>query len=556
MSAEQWWRSAVVYQIYPRSFADSDGDGVGDLPGILSRVDHLAHLGVDAVWLSPVYRSPMADMGYDVADYRAIDPRFGTEQDFDALIEALHARDIRLIMDVVFNHTSAEHPWFVESCSSVTSPRRDWYVWRDPRPGSEPGATDAEPTNWESSFGGPAWTFDETTGQYYLHLFAAAQPDLNWEKPSVRKALADVLAYWLGRGVDGFRMDVINLVSKDQGFADGRVAPSGLGDGYPHYGNGPRVHEFLRELRAAVGPDVLLIAETPGASPADGELYTDPARGEVDMLFQFEHVGLDTGATKWEPRPVAVSDLVDNLRRWQREIGAGWNALYWSNHDQPRIASRFGDPDHWRDAATALATLLHLQRGTPFVYQGEEIGATNYPFADASEFRDVESLNAFAELRGRGLSEGEALASIAPMSRDNARIPMAWDAGPNGGFTQGAPWLPIHPDHVRINVAAQRGDDASVLEYYRRLIDLRHREPAVAAGEVVVHDPIAGDVVWLTRSAEGCALDVYVNLSRRRQVIPSAAVGSVVLANLPVDGEWLTLCPWQAVVVRTPRRLG
>jgi oligo-1,6-glucosidase len=550
MSAEQWWRSAVIYQVYPRSFADSDGDGVGDLPGIRSHVDHLVHLGVDAVWLSPVYRSPMEDMGYDVADYRAIDPTFGTEQDFDLLVDALHEHGIRLIMDVVFNHTSAEHPWFVRSRSSRADAQRDWYVWRDARPGFEPGQPGAEPNNWESFFGGPAWTFDPTTGQYYLHLFAPGQPDLNWENVAVREAVADVLRFWLGRGVDGFRMDVINLVSKVQSFADGVVGPNGLGDGYPYYGNGPRVHEFLRELRAAVGADVLLIAETPGASTVDGERYTDPDRAEVDMLFQFEHVGLDAGATKWEPREVAVADLVDNLRRWQREIGAGWNALYWSNHDQPRIASRFGDPAHWRDSATALATLLHLQRGTPFIYQGEEIGATNFPFTDPDQFRDVESVNALAELRARGAGEADALASVARMSRDNARIPMAWSADAGGGFSTGEPWLPVHPDHGRINVAAQREDESSVLAYYRRLIELRHREPIVAAGEVEVHDPIDADVVWFSRSLGDRSLEVYVNLSSRRRLVPAAARGVVELSNLPVAGEWLTLEPWQAVVVR------
>jgi oligo-1,6-glucosidase len=345
-------------------------------------------------------------------------------------------------------------------------------------------------------------------------------------------------------------MDVINLISKVQSFADGEPGPNGLGDGYPYYGNGPRVHEYLRELRAAVGPDVLLIAETPGASTADGERYTDPSRSEVDMLFQFEHVGLDAGATKWEPREVSVADLVDNLHRWQCEIGAGWNALYWSNHDQPRIASRFGDAEHWRDSATALATVLHLQRGTPFVYQGEEIGATNFPFVDPEQFRDVESLNAFAELRARGVAVEDALASVARMSRDNARIPMAWDAGVSGGFTTGEPWLPVHPDHDRVNVAAQYGDEASVLAYYRRLIDLRHREPIVAVGEVEVHDPVDEDVVWFTRSARGRSLEVYVNLSSRARRVPSAAAGVVELSNLPVAGEWLTLEPWQAVVVR------
>lgn len=550
MRTDEWWRSAVIYQIYPRSFADADGDGVGDLRGIIGKLDYLVSLGIDAVWLSPVYPSPGADAGYDVADYRGIDPLFGSEHDFAELVEGLHARGIRLVMDVVFNHTSIEHPWFVESRSSQTSAKRDWFVWRDARPGQKPGTPGAEPNNWESIFGGPAWTYDELSGQYYLHLFTSSQPDLNWENSVVRAELGAVLQFWLDRGVDGFRMDVINFVSKDQRLPDGPVGSSGLGDGSSFFSNGPRIHEFLAELRTAVGPDVLLIAETPGVSVRDGELYTDPGRAEVDMLFQFEHVGLDNDGSKWNHRQIEMATLVDNLRRWQEEIGDGWNALYWSNHDQPRVVTRFGDPAHWRDSATALATLLHLLRGTPFVYQGEELGATNYPFADPGQFQDIESVNAHAALLDRGLTPGDALARVSRVSRDNARIPIAWDGTENGGFTTGTPWLPVHPDRSTINGAAEMADPTSVWCYYRDLIAVRHQEPAIAIGELVHFDLIDNVVARLVRTANGVTVEALVNLSGVAHVVPEVHAGEVLLANRPVEGELLTLAPWQAVVVR------
>ncbi len=548
MRTDRWWRSAVIYQIYPRSFADSNGDGIGDLRGIITHLDYLADLGINAVWLSPVYPSPGADAGYDVADYRGIDPLFGTDADFDELIAGLHARGIRLVMDVVFNHTSIEHPWFVDSRSSREAAKRDWYLWRDARPGCVAGQPGAEPNNWESIFGGPAWTYHPATGQYYLNLFTPEQPDLNWENPLVRAELADVLRFWLGRGVDGFRMDVINFVSKDPAYPDGRVGPSGLGDGYPYFSNGPRIHEFLAELRAAVGPDVLLIAEAPGVTVHDGELYTDPARGEVDMLFQFEHVGLDSAETKWDPRPLQLAELVENLRRWQLDIGDGWNALYWSNHDQPRVVSRFGDPAYWRESATALATLLHLLRGTPFVYQGEELGTTNFGFTSPDEFQDIEALNAYSGLLGRGLTAVDAMARVSRMSRDNARIPIAWDASPSGGFTTGTPWLPLHPERARVNAAVEADDPDSVLAYYRRLIALRHREPVIALGRLESLELIGDSVVRLVRTGEGSTIEAFINLSGAPQRV-AAEQGRVLLANLPLAGDWLTLAPWQAVVL-------
>jgi oligo-1,6-glucosidase len=400
--AGAWWRSAVVYQVYPRSFADANGDGIGDLAGVLSRLDHLERLGVDVVWVSPIYRSPHRDNGYDISDYRAIDPAFGKLEELERLVEELHRRGIKLVMDLVVNHTSDAHPWFAESRSSRTSPKRDWYWWRPPRPGKVAGEPGAEPTNWRSFFGGPTWTLDESTGEYFLHLFSPGQPDLNWENQAVRAAVYEMMRWWLDRGVDGFRMDVINLISKDTALPDGPAAEGDLGDGFAAYANGPRLHEFLREMRREVFADrvgeFLTVGEMPGVTAEQAALFTDPARGELDMVFHFEHVTLDHDGSKFAPRALDLRELKSTLARWQRVLGeVGWNSLYWSNHDQPRIVSRFGDDRaHWARSATMLATVLHLHRGTPYVYQGEELGMTNAPFNVIEDFRDIESLNHYA----------------------------------------------------------------------------------------------------------------------------------------------------------------
>ena len=456
-----WWQSAVVYQIYPRSFADSDGDGVGDLAGIASKLDYLSELGVDVIWLSPVYPSPQDDAGYDISDYQDIDPTFGTLADFDALLAAVHERGMKLVMDLVVNHTSDEHPWFVESRSSPDNPKRDWYWWR------------AEPTNWRSFFSGPAWEHDPPTGEYYLHLFSRKQPDLNWENPEVREAVYSMMRWWLDRGVDGFRMDVINLISKDPALPD---APGG--DGSPYYMCGPRIHEFLQEMHREVfaGRSALTVGEMPGVTLENAKLFTDPARGEVDMVFQFEHVQLDQGDTKWDVRGLELRDLKRSLGRWQDGLAeAGWNSLYWNNHDQPRVVSRFGDGS--RAAAKMLGTVLHLHRGTPYVYQGEELGMTNFPFASVDELRDIEALNHYAE------AGPESFDAVRAMGRDNARTPMQWDSSPHAGFTTGTPWLAVNPNHVEINARAAMADPDSVFHHYRRLIELRHTEPAVVHGD-------------------------------------------------------------------------
>jgi oligo-1,6-glucosidase len=521
-----WWQSAVVYQVYPRSFADSDGDGIGDLRGILGRLDYLAELGVDVLWLSPIYRSPQDDNGYDISDYQDIDPTFGTLADFDALLAAVHDRGMKLVMDLVVNHTSDEHPWFVESRSSRDNPKRDWYWWRD------------EPTNWRSFFSGPTWDLDHATGQYYLHLFSRKQPDLNWENPEVRQAVYSMMRWWLDRGVDGFRMDVINMISKDTSLPD---APGG--DGSPYYISGPRVHEFLQEMHREVfaGREGLLtVGEMPGVTLEDAKLFTDPARRELDMVFQFEHVQIDEDGSKWDFHPLRLRDLKRSFGRWQAGLAErGWNSLYWNNHDQPRVVSRFGDGSP--EAAKMLGTVLHMHRGTPYVYQGEELGMTNHPFASIDEFRDIESLNHFAEA-GPG-----SFAALRDRSRDNARTPMQWDDGEHAGFTTGTPWLPVNPNHVEINAKAALADPDSVFHHYRRLIELRHTEPVVAHGSYTMLLEEDERVYAFTRRHEDVELLVLGNFSGDKVAIdlPGWADAEVLIGE-PGDG----LRPWESRVYR------
>ncbi|MDY0909215.1 alpha-glucosidase [Microbacterium sp. CFBP9034] len=564
-----WWTSAVVYQIYPRSFQDSDGDGVGDLRGVLQRIDHLAELGVDVVWFSPVYRSPQDDNGYDISDYRDVDPLFGTLADLDEVVAALHERGIRVVMDLVVNHTSDEHPWFVESRASKDSPKRDWYWWRGAREGFAPGDPGAEPTNWASFFSGPTWELDEATGEYYLHLFSRKQPDLNWENPEVREAIYDMMRWWLDRGIDGFRMDVINLVSKavgeDGSLADGIVSAGPYGDAGPHTMNGPRLHEYLQEMHREVFEGrrdaLLLVGETPGATVEDGRLFTDPARGELDMVFTFEHVGLDHGpGGRFDRRPLDLRELKATLGRWQTGLqDVGWNSLYWDNHDQPRVVSRFGDDGAYRrESATMLATVLHLHRGTPYVYQGEELGMTNAYFSDFADYRDIESLRFAAEARAHGrLDDAQLLEALSFGSRDNARTPVQWDASPQAGFTGGEPWIAVNPNHVTINAEAERADEASVFHHYRRLIALRHEDPVVRWGDfelVLADDP---HVYAFTRTWGDASLGVLGNFTGEERTIEVPfAVGpeSVALGNHPDPpasmGRSVTLRPWEAVVYR------
>jgi oligo-1,6-glucosidase len=551
-NAVPWWTTAVVYQIYPRSFADSDGDGIGDLPGITSRLDHLARLGVDVIWLSPVYPSPQDDAGYDISDYQGIDPTFGTLEDFDALLAAVHERGMKLVMDLVVNHTSDEHPWFVESRSSRDNPKRDWYWWRPPRAGMDPGEPGAEPTNWHSFFSGPVWELDEASGEYYLHLFSRKQPDLNWENREVRDAIYAMMRWWLDRGVDGFRMDVINMISKDTALPDGHVLDGPYGDGSPHFLCGPRIHEFMQEMHREVfaGRDdrLLTVGEMPGVTVDEARLFTDPARDEVDMVFQFEHVQLDQGASKFDVHPLRLVDLKASLNRWQVGLAdTGWNSLYWNNHDQPRVVSRFGDGS--REAAKMLGTVLHMHRGTPFVYQGEELGMTNYPFASIDEFRDIESLNHYAQTVALGDPPEHVLAGLRAMGRDNARTPMQWDASEHAGFTTGTPWLAVNPNHVEVNAEAQAADPGSVFHHYRRLIELRHIEPVVAHGDFHMLLPHDERVYAFTRSLDGVELLVLGNLSGDTVTadVDAAWEGAEVLVG---DGAGLTLGPWEGRVLR------
>ena len=562
--AADWWKSAVVYQVYPRSFADSNGDGVGDLGGIVARLDYLATLGVDVLWLSPVYPSPQDDNGYDISDYQGIDPIFGSLAEFDTLVDGVHERGMRLVMDLVVNHTSDEHSWFVQSRSSPDSPKRDWYWWRPPRAGMTAGEPGAEPTNWESFFSGSAWELDPASGEYFLHVFSRKQPDLNWENPEVREAVYSMMRWWLDRGVDGFRMDVVNFISKDPALPDGRVIAGGpFGDGTPAYICGPRVHEFLAEMRREVfagldGP-LLTVGEMPGVTVEEAVLFTDPARGEVDMVFQFEHVQLDQGVTKWDVQPLRLRDLKASFGRWQAGLEAvGWNSLYWDNHDQPRVVSRYGDDGEFRvQAATMLATVLHLHRGTPYVYQGEELGMTNAPFDRMEDFRDIESLNHYAAAVAGGSEVADVLAGLRRMSRDNARTPMQWDASPHAGFTSGTPWIAVNPNFVEINAAAALADEGSVFHHYRRLIALRHDEPVVAHGDFTMLLASDAVVYAFTRRLDDVELLVLGNFSAEPVTadVPSAAewaTAELLLANYAPydDPPALVLRPWESRVYR------
>jgi oligo-1,6-glucosidase len=560
-TAEPWWRRAVVYQVYPRSFADSNGDGIGDLPGILSRLGYLRDLGVDVIWLSPIYASPQDDNGYDISDYRAIDPVFGSLEDFDRLAAEIHRLGMKLVMDLVVNHSSDEHAWFRDSRSGPTSAKRDWYWWRDPRPGTIGGQPGAEPNDWGSFFSGPAWEFDEASGQYYLHLFSRKQPDLNWENPAVRSAVYEMMRWWLDRGVDGFRMDVINLISKSQGLPDSDASVEGRPLGFPLYSAGPRIHEFLHEMHEQVfggrEGQFVTVGEMPGVTVEQARLFTDPARGELDMVFQFEHVGLDHGETgKWNPRQVPLPELKRSFARWQQGLAdAGWNSLYWNNHDQPRVVSRFGDDaEHRVHSATALAAVLHLQRGTPYIYQGEEIGMTNVPFADITDLRDIESLNYFAEAMAvPGASEEAVLPGIRRTSRDNARTPMQWSAERHGGFSTGTPWIATNPNHAEINAASQRGQAGSIFEFYRELIALRHDEPIVTDGAFELLVPEHPALFAFTRTLDAERWLVVANFAAvetdASAVLDGWTGADSVLANYPAAGD-ARLRPWEVRVLR------
>jgi oligo-1,6-glucosidase len=553
-----WWKSAVVYQIYPRSFADSNGDGMGDIPGIASRLDYLAELGIDVVWLSPVYASPMDDNGYDISDYQDVDPRFGTLADLDLLIAGLHERGIKIVMDLVVNHTSDEHPWFIES-RDPASPKRDWYWWRPVRPGFEPGTEGAEPTNWEAAFSGSAWQFDERSGEYYLHIFSPKQPDLNWENPEVRRAIYDMMNWWVDRGVDGFRMDVINLISKHE-LVDGVPVPGrNRVSSFRFTANGPRLHEFLTEMNTEIGLDarnLLTVGEMPGSTIETAQRTTDPANHELNMVFTFEHVGLDSrpgGSGKFDLAPLSLPALKKNLNEWQLALAdAGWNSLYWDNHDQPRAVSRFGDdsPEHRVNSAKTLATVQHMHKGTPYVYQGEELGMTNTYFTAIEHYRDIESLNYHAAALSLGMEVEAVLHSLSVKSRDNARTPMQWDDTSHAGFTEGIPWLPVNPNYLTINAAAAVEDPNSVFHHFRTLIELRRDHPVVVHGRFELLLPDHEQIWALTRTLDDQVLLTIANWSSRPARVPPGAVPDLtdakVLLTTHGDTTSLDLEPWES----------
>ncbi|EAF0291606.1 alpha-glucosidase [Listeria monocytogenes] len=549
MKEKDWWKKSVVYQIYPKSFNDSNGDGVGDIQGIIEKLDYLKELGVDVIWLSPVYDSPQDDNGYDIRDYQKIYEEYGDMATFDQLLQGLHDRDMKLVMDLVVNHTSDEHKWFEESRKSKDNPYRNYYFWRE----------ENEINNWGSIFSGPAWELDEKTGEYYLHLFSKKQPDLNWENPKLRQDVYNMMKFWLDKGIDGFRMDVINFISKNTDFPDGPV-PDGqiYGDAGNDFCNGPRIHEFLQEMNQEVTSkyDVMTVGEMPGASTTDAQIYTNPANNEVDMIFTFEHMNLDSdGDNKWDLKPIYLPDLKENMSEWQVALQEnGWNSLYWNNHDQPRIVSRFGNDNRFRvRSAKMLATCLHMMKGTPYIYQGEEIGMTNVHFETLDDYRDIETLNMYKERKEQGHSHESIMQSIYTKGRDNARTPYQWDNSENAGFTTGTPWLKVNPRYKEINNEEALKNPDSIFYYYQNLIKLRKTTEIITTGNYRLLLPKDEAIFAYERYTENEKLVVLCNFTEEEQVISDETIlneiqkGSVLVNNVPniIEG---TLRPYEAIV--------
>ena len=529
---QDWWKEAVIYQIYPKSFQDSNGDGIGDLPGITSRLDYLHKLGVDALWLCPVLASPQVDNGYDVSDYRSIDPMFGSMEDMRTLIREARARGIGILMDLVLNHTSDQHRWFQQACQGRDNPYHDYYIWRDGAPG-------ALPNDMRAAFGGPAWTYIPELGQYYFHQFAPQQPDLNWANPAVRQELYAMIRFWMDQGVEGFRLDVIDQIAKEP---DRKITA-----------NGPRLMELLRELNRETwgGKNLVTVGEAWGADIPRARQYSAPDGSVFSMVFQFEQMCLDHEADKWVPKAMALPELKASIARWQQGLhGCGWNSLFWDNHDLPRIVSRWGDDGACRaDSAKALAVALHGLQGTPYIYQGEELGMTNAPYP-VEELRDLESINAYNEMVERGMSESDALAAIHRMMRDNARTPMQWTVGPHAGFTDGDPWMMVNPNYTEINAAAALADPDSVFYTYQKLIALRKAHRVFAEGDFTLLCPEDEQVFAYLRRGAGQEMLVAVNLSGRSApfALPEAFEGRAPLLatqGAPLAG---TLRPWEALI--------
>ena len=545
-----WWKEAVVYQIYPRSFCDSNGDGIGDLNGITSKLDYLKELGIDVIWLSPVYKSPNDDNGYDISDYEDIMTEFGTMDDFDKMLAAAHERGIKIVMDLVVNHTSDEHPWFVESRSSKDNEKRDYYIWKEGKDGKEP-------TNWGSAFSGPAWKYDEKTDMYYLHLFSVKQPDLNWENPKVRKEVFDMMTRWCEKGIDGFRMDVISLISKPEGYPDAKVV--GLYGDMGICANGPKVHDYLKEMNEKVLSkfDIMTVGETAGVTLEEAKKYANTDGSELNMVFQFEHMDLDGGEKfKWSTQPMPLVPLKENLSKWQKGLdGVAWNSLYFCNHDQPRIVSRLGDEsDAYRElSAKCIATCLHMMQGTPYVYQGEELGMTNTVFNSVDDFRDLESINAYRELVESGLyTDEDMFPKIAHKSRDNARTPMQWDASENAGFTTGTPWIAVNPNYKKINVADQLKREDSVFHYYQNLIRLRKENEIIVYGNYELLLPEDENIFAYIRTLDNQKLLVVCNFSKSEQKFDFSGYenAKVLISNYNRDArEDGILKPYEATVL-------
>lgn len=480
---KKWWKESVVYQIYPKSFKDSNGDGIGDIKGIIEKLDYLKELGVNVLWISPMLESPQDDNGYDISDYRRIYEDYGTMEDYEEMLSEAHKRDIKVLMDLVVNHTSDEHNWFIESRKSKDNPYRDYYIWKAPVNGKEPN-------NWGGVFGGSAWEYDEKTQMYYLHLFSKKQPDLNWENEKVRREVYDMMTFWCEKGIDGFRMDVISMISKNQAFPDGEVKNGLYGDFNPYCVHGPRIHEFLQEMNKEVLSryDIMTVGETSGVTIEEAQKYAGEDRNELNMVFQFEHVEDACGDHgKWTTAKFNFRDFKKTMIKWQEELqGKAWNSLFLGNHDQPRSVSRFGNdnPAYRETSAKMLATCLHMMQGTPYVYQGEELGMTNVYFDKLEDYRDIESINFFTELTEAGIMTPEYMMKCLMLrSRDNARTPMQWDDSAQGGFTSGKPWIRINSNYKEINAVQQLGDPDSVFHYYQKLIRLRKEKDIIVYGD-------------------------------------------------------------------------
>ena len=553
---KKWWKESVVYQIYPRSFCDSNGDGIGDLNGITGKLDYLKELGIDVIWLSPVYKSPNDDNGYDISDYQAIMDEFGTMEDFDRMLATAHEKGIKIMMDLVVNHTSDEHKWFIESRKSTDNPYRDYYIWR---PAKEDGSL---PNNWGSCFSGPAWEYDKTTDMYFLHLFSKKQPDLNWDNPAVRQDVFDMMNWWLKKGVDGFRMDVISLISKEPGLPDKEPGINGYAT-FNVSANGPHVHEYLQEMRqkALNNADTITVGECSGVTLEEAKKYARSDEKELNMVFQFEHMDVDSDekAGKWTTRKMDLRNLKKILTRWQKGLqDIAWNSLYWENHDQPRSVSRFGnDSDEYREiSAKMLATCIHMMQGTPYVYQGEELGMTNCPFNTLDNFRDLESINAFHELTEQGkMTEEDMMAAIGYKGRDNARTPMQWDDSAYAGFSTATPWIMVNPNYTKINARDQINREDSVFKYYQKLIKLRHESELIVYGtyDLILDDD--KDIYAYIRTLGDEKLIVYCNFSEntREVELPEEFTNGKVLISNYSDAKVnhkITLRPYEAIVIQ------